>query len=106
MNYEELYKSLHREHVELLEINASLISENAKLCGKIVTLSDKARGRITSMKAETKAEIKAVSMILTQIKDSQSAHWQKKENIRLCLDLLAKMPTFDRGDFWNYEDEF
>ena len=66
----------------------------------------KAQERIISMKAEVKQEIKAVEQVLKAIKDGRSSHWQKKENIRLALEILATIPTFDRHDFFNYEDDF
>lgn len=90
-----------------LEAQANgLLDQTIRQAGEMVALRDKARQRITEMKAEVRQEIKAVQMILTSIKDSQSSHWQKKENIRLCLEILEKIPTFDRGDFFNYEDDF
>ncbi|MBD2178396.1 hypothetical protein H6F42_15865 [Pseudanabaena sp. FACHB-1998] len=96
-----------KERVKTLEGQAnSLLDTTIRQSGEMVALRNKARQRISEMKTEVKQEIKAVTMILTSIKDSQSSHWQKKENLRLCLEILEKIPTFDRGEFFNYEDDF
>lgn len=109
-SWAELYLDAEELKVELQNDCKALyenqIAENTKLAAQIIAVSDKARDRISAMRAEVKQEIKAVTMILSSIKDSQSSHWQKKENIRLCLEILDKIPTFDRGEFFNYEDDF
>lgn len=91
---------------ELSQLNDRLNADNVRLCGEIVALRSKAKERIISMKTEVRQEIKAVSMILKAIQEGKSSHWQKKENIRLCLEILETIPTFDRGEFFNYEDDF
>lgn len=92
INYQELYEAQ--------------ISENTKLSAQIIKLTDKAKERISSMKAEVVNDLRSVSMILTAIMNTKSSHWQKKENIRLSLEILATLPTFDKGDFFSYEDDF
>lgn len=96
-----------QERLKTLEDQANqLLDSNIRLSGEISSLREKARERIISMKAEVRQEIGSVKMILTAIKEGQSSHWQKKENIRLALEILATIPTFDRGEFFNYEDDF
>lgn len=109
-SWSELYLDADELKAELQNdckaLYANQIEENTKLAAQIIAIRDKARDRISAMKAEVKQEVKAVQMILSSIKDSKSSHWQKKENIRLCLEILDKIPTFDRGDFVSYEDDF
>ena len=93
---EENYKSLYENQIQ----------ENTKLAAQIIAITDKAKNRISTMKAEVGKDLRSIEMILTSIKDSNSSHWQKKENIRLCLEILATLPRFDRGDFFSYEDDF
>lgn len=92
----EDYKSLYEESIK----------QNVILCGQIVTIKQKARLRISMMKADVDHELRAVEIVLGAIRDSQSSHWQKKENIRLALEILQKLPTFDKGQFFTYEDDF
>ncbi len=100
-------KNRQQERIATLEQQANgLLDTTIRQTGEMVALRNKARERISEMKTDVKQEIKAVKMILTAIKNSQSSHWQKKENIRLCLEILDKIPTFDRGEFFNYEDDF
>jgi tartrate dehydratase beta subunit/fumarate hydratase class I family protein len=91
---------------DLKALNDRLNEDNVRLCGEIVTIRNKARDRILSRKAEVRQEITSVKMILTAIKEGKSSHWQKKENIRLALEIIETIPTFDRGEFFNYEDDF
>jgi hypothetical protein len=86
--------------------NKELIATGIRLCEEVDDIKSRAKAKITEMKAEVKQEIKAVEQILKAIKDGQSSHWQKKENIRLALEILATIPTFDRHDFFSYEDDF
>ena len=100
-------KERQKERIATLEQQANaLLDTTIRQAGEMAALRDKARQRISEMKTDVQQEIKAVTMILTSIKNSQSSHWQKKENLRLCLEILDKIPTFDRGDFFNYEDDF
>ncbi len=109
-SWSELYLEAHELKNELEQNLQSLyenqIQENTKLAAEVIAISDKAKNRIAAMKAEVKQEIKAVELILKAIQDGQSSHWQKKENIRLALEILATIPTFDRHDFFSYEDDF
>lgn len=96
-----------KQRLETLEQQAnSLLYKTIQQSGEMVALRNKARERIVSMKSEVRQEITSVKMILTAIKEGRSSHWQKKENIRLALEILETIPTFDRGDFLNYEDDF
>lgn len=96
-----------KERVKTLELQAnSLLDKTIQQSAEMCVLRNKARERILSMKSEVRQEISSVKMILTAIKEGQSSHWQKKENIRLALEILETIPTFDRGDFFNYEDDF
>lgn len=93
------------DHTDMIRLdNAERQIDDLK--AELESVKKKGRKRIISMKAEVRQEISSVKMILTAIKDGQSSHWQKKENIRLALEILATIPTFDRHDFFNYEDDF
>lgn len=100
-------KERQKERIATLEQQANaLLDTTIRQNGEIANIRAKAKARITEMKAEVKQEIKAVEQILKAIKDGQSSHWQKKENIRLALEILATIPTFDRHEFFSYEDDF
>lgn len=100
-------KERQKERIATLEQQSNaLLDTTIRQNGVIADIRAKAKAKITEMKAEVKQEIKAVELILKAIQDGQSSHWQKKENIRLALEILATIPTFDRGDFLNYEDDF
>lgn len=95
-----------RERVKTLELQAnSLLDTTIRQAGEMVALRDKAGEKIINMRADTKQQLRAVEMILTEIKDSQSNHWQKKEDIRLCLGILAKISKFEPLHF-GYDDDF
>jgi len=99
-------KNSEEGKIAIDKLNKDLIREKKILCEEVASINARAKAKITEMKAEVKQEIKAVGQILKAIKDGQSSHWQKKENIRLALEILEKIPTFDRGDFFSYEDNF
>lgn len=99
-------KNAHETSLAIDKLNMELIGRQIKLCEEVVDVKTRAKAKITEMKAEVKQEIKAVERILKAIKDGQSTHWQKNENIRLALEILATIPTFDRHDFFSYEDDF
>jgi hypothetical protein len=99
-------KNSHEGKIAIDSQNKELIATSIKALQQVDDIRAKAKARITEMKAEVKQEIKAVELILKAIQVSQSSHWQKKENIRLALEILATIPTFDRGDFFSYEDDF
>jgi len=102
----ERVKTLEIQANEIDNLNKDLVGRQVKLCQEVADIKARAKAKITEMKAEVKQEIKAVEQILKAIKDGRSSHWQKRENIRLVLEILATIPTFDRGDFFNYEDDF
>jgi predicted nucleic acid-binding Zn-ribbon protein len=96
-------KERQKEYIDTLQQQAStLLDLTVKQDGEITSLRARAKAKITEMKAEVRQEIKAVELILKAIQDGQSSHWQKEENIRLALEILATIPTFDRHD----EDDF
>lgn len=99
-------KNSHEGKIAIDRANKELIAISEKTFKEVADIKARAKAKITEMKAEVKQEIKAVEQILKAIKDGQSSHWQKKENIRLALEILATIPTFDRHDFVSYEDDF
>jgi hypothetical protein len=99
-------KNSHEDKIAIDKQNKELIGRSIKALEEVDDIKARAKAKITQMKAEARQEIKAVEQILKAIQEGQSSHWQKKENIRLTLEILATIPTFDRHDFIFYEDDF
>jgi hypothetical protein len=99
-------KNSHEDRIAIDKQNKELIGTSIRALEEVDDIKARAKAKITQMKAEVRQEIKAVEQILRAIQEGQSSHWQKKENIRLTLEILATIPTFDRHDFFTYEDDF
>jgi len=93
---------------QLEAINAAFNEEIAKLKREKSAMREKYQNKIVKMKVDFGLELRAVETILRAIRDSQSSHWQKKENIRLVLEILNNLPSLDRdGSFsFMYDDDF
>ena len=94
------------QYHQQIRINCNLISENQKLIAERSALRAKFNDLIIKIKIDIGLELRSLEMILRAIRDSQSSHWQKKENLRLCLEILEHLPNLDRCNFLNYEDDF
>lgn len=77
---------------------------NQVLLGEIEAIRRRATLKYEENKAELLRELKGVELVLRAIKDGRSSHWQKKENIRLALEILSRIPSSVRDEFPYSED--
>ena len=86
------------ENLELFEnLSKTLQAENQRLVRENEAITQAFEKRFDALKNHTHIGLEAAKQILTQIDKDQTAHWQKKENIRLTVGILNTLQSHVRS---------
>lgn len=103
-NLENKFESINSKLDEVGDrfINANqtitrLQEENLRLAKEKEAMRQQCLREISEFQTKTHQSIDACKLILTEIADSDTAHWQKKENIRMAIGILKKFKIENNG---------
>ena len=83
-----------------------LQTENLRLVKEKEAMRQQCLFEVAEFQAKTHQSIDACRLILTEIADSDTSHWQKKENIRLAIGILKKFKIESNGFVpFSWEDD-
>ena len=92
-NREQIIDRLKLENLRLVKEKEDLLAQDLL--------------EVTEFQTKTHQSLDACKLILTQISDSQSSHWQKKENICLAIEVLKKFKIASCGFVpFAWEDDY
>lgn len=101
--FEELQDSEKRHSKELQDSKKTI----GELSNQLQAMRTQYREEIAEFQSKTRRGIDACVLILTEICNSQSSHWQKKENIRLACEVLKKFKIEGNGFLpFAWEDDY
>ncbi len=87
-------------------IASGLLNENMRLVCTNAKKNNRHEANFKKLQVTAASGIEASNLILNQIVNSHTAHWQKKENIRLAIGVLSTLQSQIMKPACSYDDDF